>query len=386
MNDHSHTPPEQTRRVRKTVAHLGVREHYRLLRVQLNDKRPFDTGWPEKATDDVDILDDWFPQHGQQFNVGVACGPQPNGINLVAIDVDSRHGGLDRWAALLEINGHPDTAMHATPTGGLHVFFDAPFPVNNSGNLGQGIDVRGLGGQVVVPPSTRIIDGVTLRYEAVPGRGLWEYPVAPLPEWLCALLRPVERPTVPRPPPTPVAASEGVVDNADWLRDHWDWVAVLENSGYTQVRTQGDRVFLAHPTATSEWSCTVDLADGRMNAYSTNMPSALREAQINRDGSVSWSPYDWFVATEHDGDYSAATREINRRRGYVARAREPPRAGSWRDGSRPGPGYGGPPAADGGSGLLVGERPQRPTSSPPHGRRWSVPTPWTWWSSPWSRS
>jgi len=304
--------PLDIARVRKGVALLSGKG-FRVLRVRINDKIPVDPGWPERATDDPNILDSWFPQIDAAYNVGVACGPQPNGLNLVVIDVDARHGGLDRWASMLDINGHPDTAMHSTPTGGLHIFFDAPLPINNTGNLGAGIDVRGIGGQVVVPPSTRIVDGTMVAYEPVGPRGLWCYDVAPLPDWLLTLLRPIER-SIAVHPSQPRPQSSGVVGNADWLRDHWDWIEVLEGQGYDVVRTSGDRVFLRHPTATSEWSCTVDPADGRMNAYSTNMPSALRDAQINRDGSVSWSPYDWFVATQHEGNYSAATSEINRRR------------------------------------------------------------------------
>ncbi|MET0911441.1 MAG: bifunctional DNA primase/polymerase, partial [Ilumatobacteraceae bacterium] len=99
-------------RMRKGVARLGG-AGFRVLRVHFNDKRPFDQGWPDLATDHPKALDAWFHETGALYNVGVACGPQPNGINLIVIDVDVNHGGLDRWAALLDINGHPDTAMHS---------------------------------------------------------------------------------------------------------------------------------------------------------------------------------------------------------------------------------------------------------------------------------
>jgi hypothetical protein len=148
-----------------------------------------------------------------------------------------------------------------------------------------------------------------------------------MPDWLLTLLQPVERsierhPSVPRPTP-----SGENVENADWLRGRWDWSQVLEAQGYNLVKETNGVLFFRHPTATSEWSCTVDAPDGRMNAYSTNMPSALRPAQINRDGSVSWSPYDWYVVSRHAGSYSAATSAINRKRGAVGvspeRALEP---------------------------------------------------------------
>jgi hypothetical protein len=254
------------------------------------------------------------------FNIGVACGPQPNGVNLVVIDVDVRDDGLARWAAMIEEHDIPPTAMHITPSGGLHVFFDAGDLGLSNSKLAPGIDVRGLGGQVVVPPSSRMINGQQAHYtHKGKGLSLNRHPVAPLPEWLAEMLVRPSRVEVQASAARHPSQGGGVVTNADWLADHWSWPDVLLDQGYEIVGRRGDEVYVRHPTATSEKSATVHLDSNHMNAYSTNMPSHLRERQVNRDGSIAWTPYDWFTATFHDGDYSAATREINGRRAPLVR-------------------------------------------------------------------
>jgi len=297
---------------------------FRVVRVYPGDKRPVGLEWTKHATADVEVLDRQFSSG--PLNIGVACGPQPNGVNLVVVDVDIRDDGMARWAAMVAEHPPLVTACHTTPSGGLHVFFDAPEAISN-GKLGPGIDIRGVGGQVVVPPSSRVIDGVERFYgELLPRSGLHRHPVAAMSLWLVdELVRPsplvVERSKLRHP-----SNDGGGVENADWLRDHWDWVAVLEGQGHVVVGQRGADVFLRHPTATADHSCVVHVDEGWMCAFSTNMPSPLRAAQVNRDGSVSWTPYDWFVATEFGGDYSAATREINRRRLPLSAAPTPVRA------------------------------------------------------------
>ena len=305
---------ESVRRMANAITKRG----FRVLRVHHNDKNPVDRGWPEKATADRGLLDQMFPQNGPNFNLGVACGPQPNGINLVVIDVDTKHDGINRWDQMVEINEIPKTATHITPSGGRHVFFNCPFPLSNTAALGAGIDVRGFGGQVVVPPSTRIVDGDVVAYTAAGTLGLWICDVADMPEWLCEMLRPIERsverhPSKPRPAPS---SPTGPLDNADWLRLDWDWWDHLEPLGYEIVSERGDQIFVRHPTATSEKSAVIHTDTGTFVGWSTNMPSPWRDRQRNSDGSVTWSPFDWFVAVECGGDASEATRRVNKMRGF----------------------------------------------------------------------
>ena len=244
----------------------------------------------------------------------MACGPQPNGLDLLVVDVDTKHDGMANWAAFVAEHGpFPATAAHRTPSGGLHLFFDTPITGRN-GKLLDGVDIRGEGGQVVVPPSWRLVDGAAVQYCELGERsGLHRHPVARIPAIILA--------TLDRPPASIKLSVERHPSNgdqpqsaADWLRDHWDWVGVLTAQGHTVARQSGDDVFMRHPSATAEHSAIVHLRSNMMNAWSTNMPSHPR-GLVNRDGSVPWSPFDWFVETLFGGDNRAAVAEINRRRG-----------------------------------------------------------------------
>jgi hypothetical protein len=56
--------------------------------------------------------------------------------------------------------------MASTPSGGGHLYFRPPPGVeirNSAGKLGPGLDVRGVGGYVVAPPS--VIDGKAYRWD-----------------------------------------------------------------------------------------------------------------------------------------------------------------------------------------------------------------------------
>src|SRR6185437_5048694 len=76
---------------------------------------------------------------------------------LVAVDVDLRPSKNGRDALLaLELDGFelPPTRTHATPSGGEHLIYRAPYPLKQSVNgLGVGLDTRSRGGYVVAPGS-----------------------------------------------------------------------------------------------------------------------------------------------------------------------------------------------------------------------------------------
>ena len=168
-------------------------------------------GWEQRATTDpARIHAAWS---AGVFNVGIACGPS----GLVVIDLDAAkpgdevpdrwlaepgvHDGQDVLAVLAEQAGQPvpaDTYTVATPSGGLHLYYQAPAGTvlrNTEGERGRGlgwkIDTRAHGGQVVAPGST--IAGRAYRVLA-------DSEPAPLPAWLAERL-------IPTPlPPAPVAA------------------------------------------------------------------------------------------------------------------------------------------------------------------------------------
>ena len=113
---------------------------------------------------------------------------------LVVIDVDVKDGRpgqawLDASGALL-----PMTRVVQTASGGLHLYFRWPDQSirNSASKLAPGIDVRGDGGYVIVPPSPGYVV-------------LDDLPPAEIPDWLLTVLQPplqpILRPVAVEPQP-----------------------------------------------------------------------------------------------------------------------------------------------------------------------------------------
>ncbi len=119
---------------------------------QPGGKRPLTYNGFWEATTDVHRIKGWWGRW-PQANVSVPTGERSG---LLVLDVDQRSGGLDSLAALVRKGGPlPKTARARTGGEGMHVFFKYPPEEvrNSAGWLGPGLDIRGEGGYVVVPPS-----------------------------------------------------------------------------------------------------------------------------------------------------------------------------------------------------------------------------------------
>jgi putative DNA primase/helicase len=130
------------------------------------------------ATIDRRLIDRWWSA-GVPYNIAVRTG-EPSGI--VVVDVDPRHNGHLTLAALENQHGAlPPGPRNFTGAGGQHILFRHPGRVvkNNAGALGPGLDIRGDGGYIVVPPSLHITGQ---RYRARGG----DLPLPDMPDWLLA--------------------------------------------------------------------------------------------------------------------------------------------------------------------------------------------------------
>lgn len=110
------------------------------------------SGVKDATTDAQKIRDWWGPV--PSANIGLATGK----IFVVDIDVKDEVDGRRTWGKLVDEHGEiPQTTVVSTPSGGMHLYFQAPdgVQIKNSVSdaLGDGIDVRGHGGYVIVPPS-----------------------------------------------------------------------------------------------------------------------------------------------------------------------------------------------------------------------------------------
>jgi putative DNA primase/helicase len=134
----------------------------------------------QDATTDETIIRQWWAQY-PSANIAT-----PTSWAIV-LDIDPRHGGDATLITLEQQHGAlPDTATVFTGGGGRHLYFARPAVLirNSAGKIGPGVDVRGEGGYVLLPPSAHVSGGT---YRDDVDRPLFETPLAPMPAWLVAL-------------------------------------------------------------------------------------------------------------------------------------------------------------------------------------------------------
>ena len=137
-------------------------------------------------------------------NIGLPCGPD-NGIFCLECDTVAGGHAADGIASLRDLESKlgilPTTLMAHSPSGSLHYYFLYPPGIeikNSASQVGPGIDIRGIGGMMIVPPSRK------------PGVGVYEWlnptvPICAAPAWLLDLLTAV---VVPESDPQPTISEQ----------------------------------------------------------------------------------------------------------------------------------------------------------------------------------
>ena len=102
---------------------------------------------------------------------------------LVVVDVDPKNGGAESLAGIERRHGQLSPTIESiTGGGGRHLYFAHPgHEVRNRAGLAPGIDLRGDGGCIIVPPS---VHPSGKRYRWKKGHAPGEIELAPLPIWL----------------------------------------------------------------------------------------------------------------------------------------------------------------------------------------------------------
>ena len=298
-----------------TYARLGLR----VLPIKPGTKRPPMREWVEAATSDPDIITNWYTEPlYRDHGVGLAMGHQPDGRFIFALDVDEHdpaHSGSETLFDLQLQHGRlPDTWHSITGSGGQHLLFTAPAEVEiRNGIAGDGLDVRGEGGQIVVAPSLHPV--TQRRYEWEDTYAPWEREIAAAPDWLLNLV--TLHPSSPdvNPPSTP-ATTQGFQNPdspAEWLRSWWQWPVELRRANWTEHHTahNGDVHWTRPGKDRREGeSAILHMPDGPLVVFSTDasLIGLHNIGHQNRDGSVSLSPMQFYAWSEHHGDLSAAAR------------------------------------------------------------------------------
>jgi len=143
--------------------------------IPLNGKVPIDKGWEYYC----DNSRQYNPADFKGLNCGIPCGPA-NGI--IVLDVDDE----DLFEKTCQKQGWklPETRVHLTGKELPHYVYQYPKNGKRYGNRGlknkYGIDIRGIGGQVVGPGSIHPETGRP--YEVIS-----DVPIVPAPQWLLDL-------------------------------------------------------------------------------------------------------------------------------------------------------------------------------------------------------
>lgn len=110
----------------------------------------------KSATADEIVISQW-QNKWPDANLGLLTG---KASNVIALDIDPRHGGNDGLAELVKRCGEgiTETLTADTGGGGTHLLYQAPEALikNSQSALAPGVDVRGENGYIVAPPSAHI--------------------------------------------------------------------------------------------------------------------------------------------------------------------------------------------------------------------------------------
>lgn len=138
-------------------------------------------GFKNATTDEAQIRAWWESE--PTANIGT-----PTETRFV-LDVDPRHGGNETLAQLEGQHGAlPVTPRIFTGGAGRHYHFAMPAEraiPNSAGKLGAGLDIRGVGGYVLLPPSKHASGR---NYHDDVDCALFETPLAPVPAWMLVML------------------------------------------------------------------------------------------------------------------------------------------------------------------------------------------------------
>jgi len=115
------------------------------------DKKPYLNDWPHKATNDPAKIKEWW-RKWPDASIGCKCGPDSK---IWVVDVDLPDGPETIKRLQKDYGDLPTTLKQKTGSGGLQIFFsyNGSEIRNSSRKLGPGIDVRGNGGYIILPPS-----------------------------------------------------------------------------------------------------------------------------------------------------------------------------------------------------------------------------------------
>jgi hypothetical protein len=264
------------------------------------------TAWQNAATTDPRTVDNWYTGLYRGHGIGIATGH----AGLFVLDIDEHHpeaSGHDTLEQLIAEHGPlPDTWQVATGSGGTHYYLRSPIPITNDAGrrLGPGIDIRGIGGQVLAPPT---IHPNGQPYTWIIGHEPDDLPLADAPDWLLKLLKPELQPATTTPQ-----------INKTRNHDLWDELDDSPAAHYNNNHTWNELLTadgwqLDHISSNGEQHWT---RPGKDNGTSATLGYQGRDALTVFTSALTWLPegtysrFGYYACRHHNGDRSQAARAI----------------------------------------------------------------------------
>lgn len=289
-------------------------------------KQPAVTTWKPytERRPSMEELEGWFS--GAQRGIAIVCGQISQ---LEVFDFDDRLA-FDAWRDLVDSNrpGFLDNVPIVDSPKGVHVYLRRrkpnrnqklarrPGPDRGKPKVGASvlIETRGEGGYIVAPGSPP---------ECHPQKKTWtQVSGPPLAEWasqpevsqadyeLCIRaarsLNELVVPEVVVRDPAPRGPNGGKRPGDDF-NERGDWIALLEQHGWTRVRgdetrSQWRRPDKAHGTSATLGYCRDDQGNPLLYVFSSNGGPL--------DSDRAYSLFSAFTVLEHKGDFSAAAKVL----------------------------------------------------------------------------
>jgi archaellum biogenesis ATPase FlaH len=282
-----------------------AKQDIRVIPIKQGEKRPPMQGWQNAATSDPTTIRTWFEGQFKDCGLGIATGEFRNRY-LVVIDIDDRpeFSGSDTLKDLEQLHGElPNTVEVITGSGGRHIYFLTDQPIRNeaSGRLGQGIDVRGIGGQVLAPPTIHP-NGKT--YEWVEGKTIANTPPADMPLWMVLILTEKQTDDIPitYESTTNILTEEGP---ASRYCAATTWPELLRQDGWTQAHT--DRSGETHWVRPGK-----DIREGTSATTGWQGKDILKVFTTSITGlpAGAYTRFGYTAAMHHNGDRSAFAKKL----------------------------------------------------------------------------
>jgi hypothetical protein len=216
--DDASTPPEvigPSSRQRKPTTKLewaldAARRGFRVLPLLPNTKIPAIKNWVNEATTHPVQITAWWTED-PDYNVGGCTS------GMLVVDIDPRNGGVESFKDLELLYDFPLTQAQVTAGEGMHRIYDRPehtWIKNSTSAIAPGVDIKGDGGQIVLPGST--INGNSYRWAK------HNAPRVMAPDWLLDLAKSAKRrPKSENAGKRLIEETEAGIEAAEtWLANH----------------------------------------------------------------------------------------------------------------------------------------------------------------------